>query len=49
MNHADGLFAIVNGMPPDEGVVVQFGVAIALWEPTFLFTDNFRKCTDSDE
>jgi len=43
------LFAIVNGTPPDEGVMVELGVAIALGKPTFLFRDDFRKCTDSDE
>ena len=46
---ADAIFAIVNGTPPDEGVMVELGVAIALGKPTFLFRDDFRKCTDSDE
>ena len=46
---SDALFAIVNGSPPDEGVMVELGVAIALNKPTFLFRDDFRKCTDSDE
>ena len=49
LKQADGLFAIVNGLPPDEGVMVEIGVAIALGKPTFLFRDDFRKCTDSDE
>ena len=49
LKQADGLFAIVNGMPPDEGVMVELGVAIALGKQTFLFRDDFRKCTDSDE
>ena len=49
LRQADGLFAIVNGTPPDEGVMVEIGVAIALGKPTFLFRDDFRKCTDSDE
>ncbi len=49
LKQADGLFAIVNGNPPDEGVMVELGVAIALGKPTFLFRDDFRKCTDSDE
>ncbi len=49
LRKADGLFAIVNGVPPDEGVMVEVGVAIALGKPTFLFRDDFRKCTDSDE
>lgn len=46
---ADGLFAIVNGTPPDEGVMVELGAAIALGKPTFLFRDDFRRCTDSSE
>ena len=49
LRQSDGLFAIVNGSPPDEGVMVELGVAIALGKPTFLFRDDFRKCTDSDE
>ena len=49
LRRADGLFAIVNGAPPDEGVMVELGIAIALGKPIFLFRDDFRKCTDSDE
>ena len=49
LRNSDGLFAIVNGTPPDEGVMVELGVAIALAKPTFLFRDDFRKCTDSDD
>ena len=49
LRQADGLFAIVNGVPPDEGVMVELGIAIALGKPTFLFRDDFRKCTDSNE
>ena len=49
LRNADALFAIVNGSPPDEGVMVELGVAVALGKPTFLFRDDFRKCTDSDE
>tara|TARA_Y100001968_G_scaffold34095_1_gene26229 strand:- start:782 stop:1246 length:465 start_codon:yes stop_codon:yes gene_type:complete len=49
LKESDGLFAIVNGSPPDEGVMVELGIAIALGKPTFLFRDDFRKCTDSDE
>ena len=45
---ADGIFAIVNGTPPDEGVMVELGAAIALGKPTFLFRDDFRRCTDSE-
>lgn len=46
---ADVLFAIVNGTPPDEGVMVELGAAIALGKPTFLFRDDFRRCTDSED
>ena len=46
---ADGIFAVVNGCPPDEGVMVELGLAIAWGKPTFLFRDDFRRCTDSDE
>ena len=46
---ADGLFAVVNGCPPDEGVMVELGLAIAWSKPIFLFRDDFRRCTDSAE
>lgn len=45
---ADGLFAVVNGCPPDEGVMVELGMAIAWGKPTFLFRDDFRRCADSE-
>ena len=45
---ADAIFAIVNGVPPDEGVMVELGMAIALGKPTFLFRDDFRRAADSD-
>lgn len=44
----DGIFAIVNGTPPDEGVMVELGYAIALGKPTFFLRDDFRRCSDSD-
>lgn len=46
---ADGIFAVVNGCPPDEGVMVELGLAMAWGKPTFLFRDDFRRCTDSEE
>ncbi|HEY9703324.1 MAG TPA: nucleoside 2-deoxyribosyltransferase [Allocoleopsis sp.] len=46
--NCDGIFAIVNGNPPDEGVMIELGVAIALKKAVFLFRDDFRKCTDSE-
>ncbi|NJM47419.1 MAG: nucleoside 2-deoxyribosyltransferase [Alkalinema sp. RU_4_3] len=49
VEQADGIFAVVNGTPPDEGVMVELGMAIALKKPVFLFRDDFRRCTDSEE
>jgi nucleoside 2-deoxyribosyltransferase len=49
VRESDATFAIVNGTPPDEGVMVELGMAIALQKPTFLFRDDFRRCTDSEE
>ncbi len=45
---SDATFAVVNGVPPDEGVMVELGMAIALKKPTFLFRDDFRRATDSE-
>ena len=48
VREADGLFAVVNGCPPDEGVMVELGLAIGWEKPVFLFRDDFRRCTDSE-
>lgn len=48
VRNCDGIFAIVNGTPPDEGVMVELGIAIALHKAIFLFRDDFRRCTDSE-
>ncbi|HIK55518.1 MAG TPA: nucleoside 2-deoxyribosyltransferase [Synechococcales cyanobacterium M55_K2018_004] len=48
VRNCDGIFAIVNGTPPDEGVMVELGMAIALDKSIFLFRDDFRRCTDSE-
>jgi hypothetical protein len=45
----DGIFAIVNGTPLDEGGMVELGMAIALKKAVFFFRDDFRWCTDSEE
>ena len=45
---ADGLFAVVNGCPPDEGVMVELVLAIAWGKATFLLRDDFRRCADSE-
>ena len=41
---ADGLFAVVNGCPPDEGVMIEIGIALGLRKPVFFFRDDFRRC-----
>ena len=48
VREADGIFAVVNGCPPDEGVMVELGMAIAWNKAIFLFRDDFRRCTDSE-
>lgn len=48
VTRADAVLAVLNGVPPDEGVAVELGIAIALGKPTFLFRDDFRRCADSN-
>ena len=49
LKKCDCIFAIVNGNPPDEGVMIELGIAIALKKEIFLFRDDFRNCSDSDQ
>ena len=49
LKKCDSIFAIVNGSPPDEGVMIELGIAIALKKEIFLFRDDFRNCSDSDQ
>ena len=49
LKKCDCIFAIVNGNPPDEGVMIEFGIAIALKKKIFLFRDDFRNCSDSNQ
>ena len=49
LKNCDCIFAIVNGTPPDEGVMIELGIAIALKKEVFLFRDDFRNCSDSDQ
>ena len=49
VENCDIIFAIVNGTPPDEGVMVELGMAISLKKKIYLFRDDFRRCTDSGE
>ena len=49
LKKSDCIFAIVNGNPPDEGVMIELGIAIALKKEIFLFRDDFRNCSDSNQ
>ena len=49
LKKCDCIFAIVNGTPPDEGVMIELGIAIALRKQIFLFRDDFRNCSDSNQ
>ena len=49
LQKCDCIFAIVNGNPPDEGVMIELGIAIALKKKIFLFRDDFRNCSDSNQ
>ena len=49
LKSSDCIFAIVNGNPPDEGVMIELGIAIALKKEIFLFRDDFRNCSDSNQ
>ena len=49
LKKSDCIFAIVNGTPPDEGVMIELGIAIALKKKIFLFRDDFRTCSDSNQ
>ena len=49
LKKCDCIFAIVNGNPPDEGVMIELGIAIALKKVIFLFRDDFRNCSDSNQ
>ena len=49
LKKCDCIFAIINGTPPDEGVMIELGIAIALEKEIFLFRDDFRNCSDSNQ
>ena len=49
LKKCDCIFAIVNGTPPDEGVMIELGIGIALKKKIFLFRDDFRNCSDSNQ
>ena len=41
---ADAIFAVVNGVPPDEGVMIELGIAIALGQAHFPISGRFSTC-----
>ena len=45
---ADVFFAVINGAPPEEGIMVELGMAYALNKPVFLFRDDIRYATEND-
>ena len=49
LKRCDSIFAILNGNPPDEGIMIELGMAIALNKKIFLFRDDFRNCTDNNQ
>ncbi len=49
VEQSDAIFAVVNRVPPDEGVMVELCTAIALRKSTFLSRDDLRRATDSEE
>ena len=49
LKNCDCIFAIANGTPPDEGVMIELGISIALKKKIFIFRDDFRNCSDSNQ
>lgn len=48
ISDCDGLFAVVNGSPPDPNVMVEVGYAFSQDKAVFLFRDDYRTCSDAD-
>ena len=46
---AGAIFVMIRSNPPDEGVMVELGIAIALGKPTFLFQDVTRRTLVDEE
>ena len=46
---AGAIFVMIHSYPPDEGVMVELGIAIALGKPTFLFQDNTRRTVGDED
>ena len=46
---AGAIFVMIRSYPPNEGVMVELGIAIALGKPTFLFQDDTRRTVGDEE
>jgi nucleoside 2-deoxyribosyltransferase len=49
VKHCDAIFAILNGVPPDSGVCVELGMAIAWGKEIYLFRDQDIIITDNNK
>ena len=49
VRRCDAVVCCCNGNPPDEGAMVELGIAIGLRKPTFLYRDDFRTCTKTED
>lgn len=48
VRRCDAVFCCANGNPPDEGAMVEIGIAIGLRKPVFLYRDDFRTCAKTE-
>lgn len=49
VRRCDAVFCCANMNPPDEGAMVELGMAIGLRKPTFLYRDDFRTCCKTED
>ena len=49
VRRCDAVFCCANMNPPDEGAMVELGIAIGLRKTTFIFRDDFRTCCKTED
>ena len=49
VRRCDAVFCCANMNPPDEGAMVEIGIAIGLRKPVFIFRDDFRTCAKTED
>lgn len=49
IKEADGFFAVLNGLPPDPGVMFELGAAAVMEKEVFIFHDDLRDSGRSSE